>query len=184
MTIARIPDRYDGIIKATVNDRDIDIVSRNVILLLIALVVENSDEAVDCMLHVWYSAFLRKSHISLLHDYVRPLLEGVYQKIMHKDGESLLSKTWSFGRRKLRLVLKKSAWEQLLSRLGTSTSMTADKARAARADVVMAESRRDYRERELFCQPPEHRVAIYRFREDGILLPFGASRREFSQPNP
>ena len=48
------------------NDRDLDIVARNVILLLIVLVVENIDEAVDCIIHICYSALVRKSDMDLL----------------------------------------------------------------------------------------------------------------------
>lgn len=166
------------------NDRDVDIVARNVILLLIALAVENTDDATDCILHVWYSAFLRQSHLTLLHDKIRPLLDHICQKIRPKDDETLLGKTWTFGCRKLRVVLKKSAWEYLLSCVDAKITMTADKAKAVRADVTMAASRKDYRERQLFCQRPQHRVAINKFREDGMLLPFGTSRRDFSHPNP
>lgn len=122
--------------------------------------------------------------MNLLHDRIRPLIDQVAQKIQHKDGEALLGKMWSFGRTKLRLVLKKASWEQLLSYMDTSTTMTADLAKEARAVVTAAESRKDYRERRLFCQQLQHRVAIDKFQQDGILLPFGASRQDFSQPNP
>ncbi len=59
-TIAQLPNNYCQSVDVVVNDRDIDIMARNVLLLLIALVVDNVDEAVDCMVHVWYSAFIRK----------------------------------------------------------------------------------------------------------------------------
>lgn len=58
-TIAQIPSSYNQPVDVTINDRDLDIVARNAIMLLIALVVDNIDEAVDCMIHIWYSALIR-----------------------------------------------------------------------------------------------------------------------------
>lgn len=183
-SIAGLPNSFTASVKATVNDRDMDIVGRNIILLLIALAVEDVDEAADCILHVWYSAFIRPSHVALLRRQVRPLIDEVVQKVRSKSEESYLGKTWSFGRCKLRSVLKKSSWQHLLSCLDLDASMTTEKARELRAGVAMAETRRDYRERQLFCQPYQHRLAVNKFRQDGILLPFGASRQDFTQPNP
>ncbi|ODM16214.1 hypothetical protein SI65_08213 [Aspergillus cristatus] len=55
-TVARLPRSYSHSLEITINDRDFEIVARNIILLLIALVVEKVDEAVDCIIHLWYSA--------------------------------------------------------------------------------------------------------------------------------
>lgn len=114
-TIAQIPSSYDQSVDVTMNDRDLDAVVRNAIMLVIALVVDNIDEAIDCMIHVWYSALIRRSDLNILQQQIRPLMESVCEKIKNKAPGGLLGKTWTFGQRSLRLVLEKSSWDRLFS---------------------------------------------------------------------
>ncbi|KPM34923.1 hypothetical protein AK830_g11652 [Neonectria ditissima] len=183
-TIAQLPGTYNGSIDAVLNDHDIDIVARNVIFLLTALVIDNAEEAVDSIIHIWYSAFIRKSDICLIQQRIRPLIETVCKKIEDKAPGSLQAKTWTFGQRSLRVVLEKSSWDQLLSFFDVPLGFTAERAREVRASVTMADSRKDYRDRHLCCQQAKHRIAINKFYEEGILLPFGSSRHDFREPNP
>ncbi|GAA87051.1 hypothetical protein AKAW_05165 [Aspergillus luchuensis IFO 4308] len=57
--IAQLPKSYDGSLEVTINDRDIDVVARNVIMLQIHLSMDEDDATIDCIIHLWYSAFLR-----------------------------------------------------------------------------------------------------------------------------
>ncbi|KAM0234889.1 hypothetical protein ACHAPO_006253 [Fusarium lateritium] len=183
-TIAEIPSTYDRDLDIVINDRDVDVVARNAILLLVALTAEGKDETIDCMIHVWYSAFIRKSDIDILNQRVRPLVEDVCDKIRSKSASTLLGKTWTFGRRSLRLVLTKPSWEGILSFMKVPDGLTTEKANTIRTDVTLAESRVDYRDRSFLFLPHAHRVARQQFREDGLLLPFGTCRSEFQLPNP
>jgi hypothetical protein len=90
MTIVRLPSSYSHSIEITMNDRDLDIVARNIIMLLIALTIEEVDEAVDCIIHVWYSALVRQSDIVILQGRIRPLIEDVCKKIKDKTSGRLL----------------------------------------------------------------------------------------------
>lgn len=166
------------------NDRDLDIVARNVILLLVALVVDDTDDAIDCIIHVWYSALLRKSDLDILQQRIRPIIEEVCHKLKGKAPNRLMAKTWTFGQRSMRLVLEKSAWDALLTFTENPKGLTVERANEIRKSVTLAADRKDFRDRHLLFQAPFHRVALTRFREDGILLPFGASRNDFHQPNP
>lgn len=166
------------------NDRDLDIVARNAIMLLIALVVDNIDEAIDCILHVWYSALIRRSDLNLLQERIRPLIESVCEKIKDKVPGGLLGKTWTFGQRSLRLVLGKSSWDSLLLYMNIPEGLTAERANQVRTAVTLAERRKDYRHRYLLLQTPSNRIASNRFWEDGLLLPFGTRRYDFREPNP
>ncbi|OBS15940.1 hypothetical protein FPOA_12899 [Fusarium poae] len=74
--------------------------------------------------------------------------------------------------------------DKLLSFLDVPGGLTAKKANEIRTAVTLTESRVDYRGRSFLFLPSSHRIARYRFRQNGLLLPFGASRREFQQPNP
>lgn len=183
-TVAGLPSGYSHSLKITVNDRDFDIVARNLILLLVALVVENHDEAVDCMIHLWYSALVRESDIQILQRRIRPLIEDVCRKIKDKASGSLLGKTWKFGQRSLRVVLDKSSWDRLLSFFGKTDNLTAEQARKTRTAITLAEARRDYRDRQICILSPVRRIAWNKFRQDGLLLPFGFPRHEFRAPNP
>ncbi|KKK20834.1 hypothetical protein ARAM_004716 [Aspergillus rambellii] len=182
-TIAQLPTSYRHSLRLVINDRDFDIVARNIILLLIALVVEEVDEAVDCMIHLWYSAFVRKSDTEIIRGQVRPLIESVCEKVKNKPPQTLLGKTWQFGRQSLRVVLQKSSWDRLLALFDAPSGLTAERAHQIRTAITLAESRRDYRERHMCFQSPPHRVAFERFRADGLLLPFGYPRHEFQEPN-
>ncbi|KAJ0336226.1 hypothetical protein KNSL1_013354 [Colletotrichum chrysophilum] len=182
-TIAQLPDSYTQPIEVTINDCDLNIVARNVIMLLISLVVDDVDIAADCIIHVWYSALLCKSDLDMQHR-IRPVLEEVCHKLKGKGADTLQAKTWTFGQRSLRLVLKRSAWDDLLSFTDTPKGLTANRAHEIRKAVTLAESRKDYRDRHLLLQSPSHQIALTRFREDRLLLPFGAARDAFRHPNP
>ncbi|KAF5723855.1 hypothetical protein FMUND_1463 [Fusarium mundagurra] len=183
-TIAQIPPTYDQPIDIVINDRDIDIAARNVILLLIALTVDDQDEAVDCMIHVWYSAFIRKSHVDILKQRIRPFIQSACDKIKNKSGMTVFRRTWTFRKRTLRLILEKTAWDKLLCFTDVPGDLTIDKAREIRQAVTVARSRIDYRDRTFLFQSPPHRVAKQRYYQDGLLLRFGAQRSEYCEPNP
>ena len=183
-TIAQIPSSYNKSVDVTINDRDLDIVTRNAIMLLIALVVDDIDEAVDCIIHVWYSALIRKSDLHILQQRIRPLIESVCENIKGKAHHIHLAKTWTFGQRSLRLVLEKSSWDNLLFSMNIPEGLTAERASQVRTAVTLAESRKDYRDRCLLFQSPSRRIAINRFWRDGLLLPFGSRRHDFQEPNP
>lgn len=158
--------------------------ARNIILLLITLVFNTVDEAVDCIIHLWYSALVRGSDIDILESRVRPLIEDVCKKVENNALESLLAKTWAFGLRSLRVVLTKSSWDHFLSFTKKTDSLTAEKALKIRATNALAGSRKVYRDRYMCCLSPLQRIAFNKSRQDGLLLPFGFPRHEFKEPNP
>ncbi|KYG40502.1 hypothetical protein M433DRAFT_116968 [Acidomyces richmondensis BFW] len=184
MTISCLPTVYRKTVNITLNDWDLDVVARNIIMLLTALAIDDAENALDCMLHVWYSAQLTKSHMGLLESTVRPLIQEVCTKISGKPDSTLLAKTWRFGNRSLRVVLPKSSWESVLSHLSIPEGLTSSKAQDIRVRVTLAEQRVDYLDRHLFSLPPASRMGMVKYRTDGILLPFGHPRSEFTVPNP
>ncbi|KAK7937625.1 uncharacterized protein PG986_014493 [Apiospora aurea] len=183
-TIAQLPSIYNYPLKIAINDRDLDIVARNLIILLTALVTQDIDETADCIIHIWYSALIRKSDLNFLQGKIRPLFEGVCEKIKDKAAKCLLGKTWTFGARSLRVVLEKASWDKLLAYLEVPAGLTPERACQLRTGITLADSRKDYRNRNLLLHPPPHRIAIYQFRKYGLLLPFGSSRLAFQEPNP
>jgi len=182
-SLTGLPTAYAGHCEVVVNDRDSDIVARNAILLLTALHF-NPTAATPITLHIWYSALITAQILHSLQDNILPLIQGVCKKIQTKQAKSLLSKTWTYGTRSLRLVLTKEQWDDLLLYFEVPGGLSVAHAQVVRASTTLAPERKDYVERALFTQPPAWRVCTMKFREDGMLLPFGSSRRGFDTPNP
>ena len=176
-------DGYDGRCTLVINDINFMVVARNAILLFVALSLE-PDEAVPIMIHVWYSALLPHVIIDALWHVVLGRIVEVCEKIKDKPSISVQAKTFSFGKRSLRLVLKKHQWDELKDYFNVPRGLTEEGAQAIRRSVMLASERIDYLHRALCNQPPPIRVATVTFREDGILLPHGASREKFDTPNP
>lgn len=182
-TLAELPTAYTGQCEVVINDRDFDIVARNTILLLITLHF-SADSAPLTMLHVWYSALIRAQMLRAIQEEIRPLIQDVCAKIAGKPAGSLQAKKWTYGTRSLRLVLEKEEWNRLLSYFEVPNGLSPTQARAIRTMITLAPKRRDYLDRWLYALPPARRVGAMKFREDGILLPFGSCRRDFDTPNP
>lgn len=182
-TVTDLPDEFDGSLEITINDNDADVVCRNVLLLLISLVAGDDEGVIECMIHVWYSAFLRESDIELLSQF-RPLIEEVCKDYENSGCSHPTGRQWTFGKCGLVPVLKKESWDRLLSFLEAPFGYTPTLAHKARTLATKVKSRKDCRERYLYSQPPAHRVAHEKFWDDGMLLPFGASCEEFCIPNP
>ena len=166
-----------------VNDKDSDIVARNAILLLIAQHF-SPEEATPMMLHMWYSALVPAQMLRSLRDNILPLIQEVCNEIRAGPAQSILSKTWTYGARSLRLVLTKEQWDHLLPYFEIPDGLSVAQAQVIRLSTTLAPERKDYLERTLLSKPPAWRVCSVKFRNDGMLLPFGSSRQEFDSPNP
>ena len=178
-----IPEGYDRRCALVINDVNFTVVARNAILLFVALSLE-PNEAAAIMIHLWYSALIPHAMLDTLRDVALSRVEEVCEKIKYKSPTSLQAKTFFFGTKTLRLVLKKHQWDDLREVLLVPPNLTREDAQVIRRRVMLAPERVDYLHRALCNQPPPMRVATVTFREDGILLPHGASRKDFDTPNP
>ncbi|RDW86109.1 uncharacterized protein DSM5745_02751 [Aspergillus mulundensis] len=183
-TIAQLPARYKKPIEITINNSDIDIVARNVILLLVSVSVQNVSKAVDCIIHLWYSALIRESDLDILRTQIRPLIEPVCKNIEERKFEGFVKQTFNFGQRSFTIVLHSLSWKHVLSCLDVPAGLTAERAREVRRAVTIGGLPRDNQQLFLYCQGPSQRLAHEKFRDDGLLLPFEYPRHEFRFPNP
>lgn len=165
------------------NDKDLDIVARNTILLL-TILHYGPEKAVPFVLHLWYSALVPEELYEAVQRDILPFIKDVCNKIQSKPADSLQSKTWTFGTRSLRLVLQKKNWDLLPSFFRIPHGFTAEIALATRKETMMAPHRIDYLYRAQYHRPAAWRVSFLKFREDGMLLPFGTPRELFNTPNP
>lgn len=182
-TLVACPESYTGKCEIVLSDIDFDIVARNAIFLLAALIFP-SEMAVPLILHLWYSAMIPKEILQALQEKVLPLIEDVCIKIMYKPTGALFAKTWNYDSRSLRLVLAKEQWDYLLEYFEVPSGLTMDGALEIRRAITLAPERKDHLERALYLQPLHWRISRMKFRHDGILLPFGSSRSAFVTPNP
>jgi hypothetical protein len=182
-------------INVTMNDRELDVVARNTILLLLALTAQDSADIkatptsisiAESLIHFWYSASISSNVLFQLQNRVKPLITEVYSKIATKEPNTTLGKTWDFsGGRTLRLVLKQKDWLRLEKFLDIPDNMSLEDAAQIRIAVTLAPERLDYRDRWYFNDAsPFMRIAKQKFREDGLLIPFGHPRAAFDKPNP
>lgn len=111
------------------------------------------------------------------------MIEDVCVEIANRTAGSLQAKTWKVGKSSLRLVLRKEAWTTLLSHLRLPPGLTLQQAHDKRIAVTKTEQQQEIH-RDHCVLHPEHRLCRERYREDGIMLPFGHSRVEFAIPNP
>jgi len=193
-TIADLPATTSQPLHITVNDKEFAVVARNTILLLFALVTVGETitdnggrlEKAEMLMHLWYSAFIPRSTLLAMQNVVKPFIRDVCIKIADNSSEKHLGKTWDFpSGRSLRLVLTKSQWFELEKLLDMPDELTYQRATQIRHTVVLAPDRADYRDRWAYKEPtPFARVAKHRFREDGLLLPFGHPRIGYDTPNP
>nr|OQO25304.1 hypothetical protein B0A51_13954 [Rachicladosporium sp. CCFEE 5018] len=93
-TMRCLPLAYRKPLFLHINDKDLDIVARNLIVTLAAFVALDNVEAVDFMLNIWYSALITKSHADFLWNELRPLIADVVLKIERKPQDTMLGKTW------------------------------------------------------------------------------------------
>jgi hypothetical protein len=180
-TIVSLPENYTESCKTVINDMNTTIVTRNALLLLTALQFE-PEVATPIMLHLWYSAMLPRRMVEALQEGILPCIQGVCDKIEIRPDNSIQAKTFVNDKGSVRLILKKTEWNALAKMLAPSKELTAPAAQAIRRRVTQA--RVDYIDRSLCKMPPGRRAGAIDFRQNGILLPFGASRKEFSVPNP
>jgi hypothetical protein len=193
-TLHGVPVSFSKHVDVTINDREFDVVARNVVILLYVLASLNDTSPsydsyefiAEGSIHLWYSGFLPSSLATSLKDKVGGLLEDSCTHTVEATHDEMIKKTWTFAPSTvLSVSLPKDKWPLLKKFLEVPADLTAQSAKVIRAKVVMSPERADYRERWYFKDAnPSMRLAKQRFRIDGLLLPFGHPRTGFDVPNP
>ncbi|ETN45854.1 uncharacterized protein HMPREF1541_00035 [Cyphellophora europaea CBS 101466] len=194
-TVEAVPTTFAGRVLSCINDQEFLVVARNVCLLLFALGMQHErqdpqpsemEDDAEALIHLWYSAFLPADVLSLFQTRVLPMIGDVCDRITSGEEESTLGQTWHFpSGATLKLVLMTNEWVALRDFLSNPPELSRKDAHRLRAAVYFAPEREDYRHRWYFNdETPFMRIAKQRFREDGLLLPFGHPRGTFTEPNP
>ncbi|KAI8932556.1 hypothetical protein NX059_010732 [Plenodomus lindquistii] len=154
-SIASLPEEYGGKCTVVTNDADFEIVARSIIFFLIAGFMPD-EEAAPTIIHLWSSAMIPSSMLHRLQIKVLPLIRDVCSEISQKASTTTLAKTFRLDSgSSVRIVLMKTQWFKLQDYFIVPATVTREAAKS-----------------------------VSKFREDGILLPFGTSRAGFDTPNP
>ncbi|KAI0175856.1 hypothetical protein GGR52DRAFT_538469 [Hypoxylon sp. FL1284] len=181
-TIASIPDTFQNAIKITLSDIPGNVTCRNVLLLLLLLEEKDPVKAAENVIHLWYSAFMPESLRQVLQGRLFLIIESVCIRAADKANDAIVSNTWTFGSRSLQVALTKHQW-YLLLKLVISKPPPLEQAQRSRRKVMLAKRATDWRERYYYSQTPGARASSQKFKEEGILLPFGTPRAIFTVPN-
>jgi hypothetical protein len=183
-TVSSMPKDYTSKLSFVMNDIDFDISARNAVLLMMALYLDIK-QAIPSMDHLWYSARLPKSMLKLVQDTLLPLIEDVCTKVAGKADNIPLGKTsTNTSVQSVCIVLTKSQWYRLKGYFSISQDVAAKTAEAIREKAVNNPARRDAIQEGSYTRWPALRVYTDEFRNDGILLRYGASRVDFDAWNP
>ncbi|KAH6906714.1 hypothetical protein BKA70DRAFT_1286691 [Coprinopsis sp. MPI-PUGE-AT-0042] len=179
-TVNNLPDDYSGNLAFVINDKSAQVSARNLVLLLILGTISDSVLAADLALHFWYSILLPPEYGHRLTHTI-----GAF-KIEGKKSEGCISTP--LGAKSSVHLLSNATWEDglagaLADYIGPF-DFDGEAVQREHHRIRNNPQRQDHRDRMYANLYPSHRVALGRFRERGIVLPFGAIDAHFASPNP
>ncbi|KAF9533232.1 hypothetical protein CPB83DRAFT_538125 [Crepidotus variabilis] len=174
-SVNNLPTNYLGNLNILVNDYNLPIVCRNIILLLILANVPDEMEAADIALHFWYSVFMPMSYRIRL----AMIIEKFFSDFAN-SGESPVSLGQHCSLSTYIPIMAQA--KDYFAHFFTSSFSVGD-IQDEYSRVRTAPSRCDFRDRMYSGLKPSHRVAFQEYRRFGILLPFGAMNAHMNIPN-
>lgn len=174
-TLNCLPSNYSGNLEILLNDHNVPIVCRNIVILLILGTTADKAMAADIALHFWYSMFMPAEYRISISAIITLWMKRAYDQ--------------GFGSLVIPLGQNSSLTftitKPMCIYLGhyNSTSFSVQDIQNQYDKVRNAPSRGDYRDRMYAALRPSHRVAFRQFRRFGLVLPCGAPNAHFNAPN-
>lgn len=172
-TVNDLPEDYSGKLTIVLNEHNIAVTIRNLILLTLLGTIEDEVRAAELALHFWYSAFLPVEYSLHIMSTVQPLMQRL---LSQPSGMLQLS-----GRSILMFDVPEETGLFMYQMLNSPYAMSEAVDEYRR--VKFAPSRMDYHDRAYSVIEPSHRVALEEYRVSGLVLPFGALHAHFNVPN-
>lgn len=182
-TINTLPESYTGKVEVLVNDSDPFVATRNLAQLLVLGDHPADDLAVEGVLHYWVSAVLPLSH-SAIHNYsFYPVRKEGGSRLTFGDTNSSVDIGLSHDANR-----RHEEWfpgfEPCHDYLTGSESKVLDvMASIVRSATIKEAMTVDDQDRVYAQVAPPHRVALKKFQETGVVLPFGSARNPIMGPN-
>ncbi|KAL8784828.1 MAG: hypothetical protein Q9213_003732 [Squamulea squamosa] len=180
-TVNTLPGNYSNAATTVINDRDDLLTARTVIFLLIAL-IEDSALAAELILHLWYSSRLTPTLMSVLGSKITPEMSRSVEAAEDKNQGDLISQSWSLHSATVSVHLSRTQWYFILKVLQAKHSVA--ESEPNRQSITVSKRRSDHRERHYYNLTPSMRLCSHKFRQGGVLLPFGYSDKNFNVVNP
>ncbi|KAI0892990.1 hypothetical protein F4806DRAFT_499515 [Annulohypoxylon nitens] len=188
LSVVNLPETFRGPLNVVLNELNHVVAIRNVILLLIFCVEEDPVKAAEYALHTWYSLLLTDSCYKLLKK-VKSVLQGLYDEIKTEPGDDSApaTKRVRFCKGSIDITLSRGQWLYLpmyawLNEI--EDKMSKSYFQSFRRRQLSTPAANDLLHFTLEPLQPYRRVNKMKFRKDGMLLPFGQSREDFTVPNP
>jgi hypothetical protein len=156
---------------------------RSLFILLIAFKFEDKERAIEAMVHLSYSFALPADLWEDITSVLLPCVEEFYRSVKHKKPDVKVSNSWKFGSQTIRTTMSRKDWKRIMEILKPSVPMSFDQAAASRQAVVSNPAYKNHRGLKLWNTYPSLRRADIRFRQTGIVLPFGFPVSNYRQPN-
>ena len=178
--VLELPSSYSGRLTLVLNDHNEVIMGRTIlILILLSLQDDTDDKAIDCAVHLWYSAFLTLDHVKFLRTRVMPVLEVLQLYLKHNGPDGQIP-TFGPGRVQVKVAAKSLDWTI------RAVNNTLDKVVASITRNSLVWARPDIVERFYFNirNKLHRRCSVQRYRQTGVLAYSATSVEKFEIPNP
>lgn len=188
-------------VNIALNDHDIHTVARNILIIMIFFGTQDPEEAAEHAIHLWYSTLITQKTLDALHDeplsYIRHVIEDSFKEIGISTENGELEEEFEDHvvtapldcpqvKSTLFVEIRAKMWHILRSFCFPSETYDAKAATESRMAGIQDIEHEDFRERRylFMITQPWDRVCANKYLEDGMLLPFGAPRDEFTIVNP
>ena len=175
LTVNNLPPDFCGDLKLVINDSAPEVVSRNLVLLLVLGMIPDETLAADIALHFWYSVFFPAEYGTRISAIVHKCLTT----LVDKDTGSL---SVPLGPRSSLSCTNVESMTPFLAHMLTPMNNLEDY-QTAYDWARQKPEKQDLRDRMYQGLRPSHRVALQEYRRFGIVLPFGAADAHFDTPN-
>jgi hypothetical protein len=178
--VLALPISYKGACTMVINNWDPHITLRNIIILLMATLLDAS-EAVDAIVHLWYSAAVDTNTLNVVQkigQYIRHFID--VPEFMSEDANTVGS--IEFGR--IHISLLASQWLWILKWFDRIHEYSNEKAQHQRKHLLTEGSERDFLQNYYYKLELYHRVAFSHYYKTGVLIPLASSTQHFTHANP
>jgi len=189
-TILNIPEGGNQKICIYLNDKESDIIVRNLIIILLATYFPNG-EASEMITHFWYSSALTPHMMATMKEMLAPIVREFCKDLEtpSPDFKGVIISEWDVGESDttVRVLFPEKIWRRLLAVVEGDCPCDFEAAEKSRREINVnpaSQHTRDEQDRINFLAPPSRRLTDNKFRERGIMLPFGTPAESFIVPNP
>ncbi|KAF9482568.1 hypothetical protein BDN70DRAFT_911641 [Pholiota conissans] len=177
-TVNSLPNNYSGKLDILLNNSNAVVLNRMLVILCILLNPRPThEESAELATHLMYTASLSETGAS----YVRHCAKIIYGQEFRDGDLSFQASLKTRGRGKLYAAQPTASIKRPVEMLFSSYTM--NQSLANRKEELQDLFHADDRHKILSSLRPSHRLALHKFWETGILLPFSMGITDFTSPN-